>query len=191
MTDYKLDDGCIETQYAGRFDLNNPVYDIRDMAHSLARLCRYNGHCLGFYSVAEHSVLVSRIMEDFKLGDPFEGLLHDGTEAYLSDVPAPFKQLLPDWQKLDARLDEALRRQFSLPLRKTKGCKAADWIALFLEAYYLMPSKGTVFSDPYNLREKALLTRGHYMIEGHMPDEAERRFRRRYDELVGRRERTV
>lgn len=185
MTDYRLEDGWIETQYAGKFDLNNPVYDIRDMAHSLARLCRYNGHCLGFYSVAEHSVLVSVLMEDFGLGDPVEGLLHDGTESVLSDVPAPFKQFLPDWQKLDARLDEALRRQFSLPLRKTKGCKEADWLALFLEAYHLMPSKGAVFSDPYGLRAKAMLVRDHYPIHGLSPSPAELLFRRRYQSLTG------
>jgi hypothetical protein len=70
------------------------------VAHHLANRCRYNGatqHKLFrskiFYSVAEHSVLVSRYIEEV-LGKPeyaLEGLLHDGSEAYNGDLIRPLK----------------------------------------------------------------------------------------------------
>lgn len=61
---------------------------IRDIAHSLSMLCRYNGHSDKFYSVAEHCYLLSyAVPQMYK----FEALLHDASEAYTSDIPRPLK----------------------------------------------------------------------------------------------------
>ena len=58
-----MSNNCIQTYTGKRFTPDDPRpedLDIRDFAHSLSLLCRYNGHCQVFYSVADHSVRVSR-----------------------------------------------------------------------------------------------------------------------------------
>jgi hypothetical protein len=83
--------------------------DIQDIAHALSQICRFGGHCSRFYSVAEHSILVSiRCPQELKL----VGLLHDAAEAYLGDVPTPLKQ---EWfQKTEHNLMMAIYKRFDL-----------------------------------------------------------------------------
>lgn len=89
----------ILTNSARPFDLLNPRAEnviTTDLAHALSLVCRFNGHCAHHYSVAQHSLLVAYII-DKEGGTPEEqlaGLLHDGTEAYISDLTRPLKLLL-------------------------------------------------------------------------------------------------
>jgi uncharacterized protein len=151
-------DPWIETP-AGPFRFVEPVLDLRAAAHSLAQVNRYNGHGRFPFSVATHSVLVSLLMEEVTGGDPFEGLWHDRTEYIMSDIPAPIKPMLPDWKALDRRVDAAFAEQLGLPAEKSKECHDADILALFIEAYQLMPSKGEGWSDPHGHRPWALKLR--------------------------------
>src|SRR4051794_32839296 len=83
------------------FDLSDPsssAFTIDDVAQGLANICRYAGHCTSFYSVAEHSLLVSETAHGFE----FEGLLHDAAEAFLGDVTGPLKQMLPEYKRIEA-----------------------------------------------------------------------------------------
>jgi hypothetical protein len=141
--------------HTGTFDLDNPTFNMEDIAHGLAQIPRYNGQSNFPYSVARHSINVARLMLLETGGDPREGLMHDGTEAYLSDVPAPFKPKLPDWRAVDAEVDTAMRLHFDIG-PKTPECKTADFLALFIEAYYLIPGRGEDFLDPQGLRTRAL-----------------------------------
>lgn len=141
---------------AGRFYIDNPEFVPEAIGHALGMLCRFNGNTRIFYSVAEHSVLVSELMRKITGGDPNEGLLHDGVEAYLSDIPTPFKRLLPDWSRFEKPLESALRKWAGLPATKSRECDMADKLALFIEAYYLIPERGSDYLDPYNLRPEAL-----------------------------------
>lgn len=173
--------GWIQTRY-GRFDPSAPVFDVRDIAHALGMIVRYNGHVKQFYSVAEHSVLVAKLMRDLTGGDPYEGLLHDATEAYLSDVPKPFKQLLPELGAWDKRMEGQLRAQFDLPAGTTPECKHADWLALGIEAHQLMPDGGAGYYYPPGIREEidAAVAAG-WRVEGWPPGYATAQWRHKFD----------
>jgi len=70
------------------------LFDIVEIAHALANQCRYSGHTRRHYSVAEHSLLVERVVRE-RGGKPEEqqwALVHDAEEAYLLDLPSPIKQ---------------------------------------------------------------------------------------------------
>lgn len=133
-------DDYIETYTGRRFFLDTPDFDIKDIAHALSNICRYSGHCARRYSVAEHSILVSYIMEDQSLGEPFEGLMHDAHEAYIGDIASPWKQYLPDYVALEHRLESRMRSWAGLSDKISDGCKLADYTALILEARVLIPS---------------------------------------------------
>lgn len=148
--------GWIETASGKPFYLDNPTFEVDVIAHALGMNVRFNGHCRLFYSVAEHSILVAELMDDLGLGDPFEGLMHDASEAYMSDVPAPFKRKVPNLVTLDKEIDWAAREFFGMDPRITQECKHCDWLAVFIEAYWLLPSRGETFYDPYNLRPRAM-----------------------------------
>jgi 5'-deoxynucleotidase YfbR-like HD superfamily hydrolase len=85
--------------------------DIRDIAHALACICRFGGHSRQFYTVAQHSVLVSVTCHpDFAL----IGLLHDAAEAYLGDVIRPLKLELPDYRRIEKRWEACIGECFGI-----------------------------------------------------------------------------
>ena len=83
------------------FDFLDPEssdFAIEDIAAGLSNICRYAGQCSGFYSVAEHSLLVSEVAFDHA----YAALMHDAAEAFIGDVTRPLKQLLPDFKRIEA-----------------------------------------------------------------------------------------
>jgi hypothetical protein len=121
---------------------------LEDVAHALARLCRYTGHVQAeHYSVAEHAVLVADRLAATGADLPtcLAGLHHDDTEAYLGDVARPLKQLLPTYAVLERRMHDAVFVAFGLPAAEIvdwHAVKAADNWALACEAFHLLPSQG-------------------------------------------------
>jgi uncharacterized protein len=63
-------------------------FHLGDIAHHLSMTCRYGGAVQRFYSVAEHSVLVSLFVAPEYAK---EALLHDASEAYVGDLIRPLK----------------------------------------------------------------------------------------------------
>ncbi len=132
--------------FSGRqLDLIDPqpdMIDLVDIAHGLAHECRFAGQCRRFYSVAQHSILVSQIVP---AEHAFEALLHDATEAYIKDIPSPIKRLLPDYRELEARIDSVIRTRFGLPLHKASDVAHADLILLATERRDLMNWDGSAW----------------------------------------------
>ena len=114
----------ISTPAVPKFNFLNPRLEdiyISDIAHALSLTCRFGGHCSVFYSVAEHSIIVGKILED-QGADPLTvlaGLLHDAEEAYLPDIPRPIKAVMPDAQDIYTLLQDAIADKFHIG--------SADW----------------------------------------------------------------
>lgn len=133
----------IQTLSGKKFNFINPTaadVDIEDIANALSNICRFAGHLPEFYSVAQHSVLASQIVPpEFA----FEALMHDAAEAYCQDVPAPLKALLPDYRRIEARVDGLIREVFGLPEEMSPLVKYADLTMLATERRDLDIDDGT------------------------------------------------
>jgi hypothetical protein len=123
----------IQTYTGKKFDPYNPdpeQIDLEDIAHALSNLCRFNGHCKEFYSIAQHSVLVSNYC---KFENKLWGLLHDASEAYISDICSPIKHKINGYQELEAGIMAAICEKFNLPKVQPKEIKQYDQILLLME----------------------------------------------------------
>ena len=116
----------IRTLTGGLLNLNTPRSSnirIYDIAHALGRECRYSNQIRQFYSVAEHSVRVSyAVPPELALW----GLLHDGSEAYMRDVPKPLKELLRNYKILEDKLQTKIFETFGLTGPVPPEIKIAD-----------------------------------------------------------------
>ncbi|MGO8211805.1 hypothetical protein ACC782_33535 [Rhizobium ruizarguesonis] len=87
---------------------------IDDIAHSLSLQCRYAGHCLRFYSVAEHCVLMARKLRWEGVDVALYALLHDAAEAYTVDVPRPLKRSLVGYKEAEAKVMAVIAERFGM-----------------------------------------------------------------------------
>jgi hypothetical protein len=156
---------------------------IEDIAHALAMKCRFGGHCSAFFSVAEHSVAVSRMCGR---EDALAGLLHDAAEAYTADLPAPVKRM-PEFvafTELERRVMAAIFERFGVALPLPAAVHAADREALGIEAVCLMNAEADPGWAPWVDGTSVRLARSKppRCLD---PDEARREFLTRFEFLVG------
>lgn len=149
--------------WTGRIDPLNPVVEeinIEDIAHALARQCRYNGHCEGHLSVARHSIWVSYVLElqAYSLITQLAGLLHDSAEAYLGDLVRPLKHTEFGAMYLEAekRLEAVIAERFGLEYPFPSSVYEADnYVLLKLE----LPDLRYNYRGDYRDDEAAFLER--------------------------------
>jgi hypothetical protein len=169
-------DGSITTYSGVRFWPLLPNPDdilIEDIAHSLSLQCRFAGHTRVFYSVAEHCVRVSQLCRP---EDALWGLLHDASEAYLSDVPAPLK-VLPEFEAYRAAehaLQQLIAVRFGLAPEQPASVTEADQAMLRIEMRDLLTAGST---GRKNAEQTLSITRPW------SPRMAEARFLSRFHEL--------
>lgn len=128
--------------------LGSNEIDEFDIAHSLSMQCRYNGHTRKFYSVAEHSLLMSYAVPE---EDALWALLHDAPEAYIGDMVRPLKKHMTLFREVDERIMDAVCERFGLPLGMPDSVKEADNRIIENERAALLkesPLPWTVHGDP-------------------------------------------
>lgn len=116
-----------------------------DIINSLSNQCRYAGHTIGFYSVAQHSVLtmmVSRFLYDAEIALHSQCLIHDYAEAYMQDIIGPHHKYLDglwldDFRKIDILIH--VKYGIDKPADNSR-LKYVDKITLLYEMYNLFPS---------------------------------------------------
>ena len=111
--------GDIRTYSGLKFDPTKPSSDyvrLEDIAHALSMLCRANGHFREFFSVGLHSINCAAEAEARGLSNRVRlaCLLHDASEAYLSDLTRPIKAELPEYRILEERMQMTVFEKFEL-----------------------------------------------------------------------------
>jgi len=162
--------------YSGKvIDLLNPRVDdiaLEDIARGVAYKSHYIGQTPFYFSIAEHSMLVSMLTGDI------EGLMHDGSEAYLSDIAKPLKAFLPEYKKTEKRLMEVIFERFDLDFSKLESDKWADIEILGSEFEIFFGDTG--IKNPFTEDKEKLILRDPSIFTGYSPDEAYNEFIKRY-----------
>jgi 5'-deoxynucleotidase YfbR-like HD superfamily hydrolase len=170
----------VSGRWVNPFDPDPAQLDPGDIARALANQCRFGGHSRAFYSVAQHSVIVSRLVQERggDAEDAFAALMHDATEAYLGDMPHPLKHRSPlgaAFREAEQRLEQAIRERFAIKpdvpeiKRVDRALLATERRAFSAELWHWPELDGV---EPLDLE-----------LEAWPPDDAAEEFARRFAEL--------
>lgn len=122
---------------------------LKDIAHHLSSINRFNGALQKPISVAQHSVTVSRLLKPYGYGAL--GLLHDASEAYLGDVTKWLKQTpqMTQFRELEDKLSDLIYEVFNIRPDEAalEKLEWADRLAVRHEAFLFLP-KSAMFNNP-------------------------------------------
>ena len=159
MSNVSKEDCWIRTYRGHEFNFVNidpATIDIQDIAHSLSLICRFTGHLREFYSVAEHCIWVSNLAYKYALAGvtplyapvPSQreaakigllALMHDASEAYITDLNSPAKSLLPGYKALENLITDVINKKYGIEFGVVPAqIKYADNTMLIAEAKALL-----------------------------------------------------
>ena len=152
---------------------------IKDIAHSLSMICRYNGTTRYHYSVAQHSLAVANVAQ--KMGYPPEqvlyALLHDATEAYICDIPRPLKSLLSEYRKIEQSLNQVIMDKFGISGVDTTTVDVIDYNIVYDEALEVLDK------TPSWLNRYTSVAKDRTLFRRMNPTDAYKLFMNKYNEL--------
>lgn len=145
----RTEQNYIRTYTNKKFWPLNPIVEdicIEDIAHALALQNRWTGHSKVPYSIAAHSLAVAYFVpKELQLA----ALLHDASEAYLSDIARPIKSLIPKYKKFENLLQTSINLKFGIYSKSEDYFTIKQWddIALYNERYWLFTDDKTLAED--------------------------------------------
>jgi len=180
-------DNFVQTFSGKKFSLFHPdpeSIDLHDIAHALSMQCRFNGHTKRFLSVAEHSWWVSHLVKpEYAL----TALMHDAGEAYISDIPKPFKLTLGYYIELiEQQVLDALGDKLGFDSTLSSEIKDADVEMLVYEREQALHPSKLVWSPyiesfvPYLAKARGIEVELNFWT----PEYAKNMFLARYAELT-------
>ena len=174
----------VSGRWVNPFEPDPAQLDASDIARALANQCRFGGHSRVFYSVAQHSVIVSRVVEERggDVEDGFAALMPDASEAYLGDMPHPIKHrsaLGAAFREAEAGLEATIRERFKIKANVPE-VKRVDRALLATE-------RRTFSAESWHWPELDDVEPLDLELTAWPPDKAAAEFARRYAELEARR----
>lgn len=192
IADYVRCETAIRLLSGSYLDLADPDCSVIrpiDIAAGL-RQPRFGAQTRQFYTIAQHSLLVLRLVSPLarQLGGEKGlqlrrcALMHDAAEAFIHDIVTPLKRQLPDYHKIEARLELRLAERFgwSWTDYRREQVKLADLQALAIEQRDLVGR-----TDPwpiFDALDRAVLKSVKITRCWH-PDEAQDRFLAAFEDL--------
>lgn len=131
-------------------DLKPSDIKLDDLAHHLAKVQRFGGASpINYtYSVGEHSINLCRYF--YEIGSKDEArcaLLHDASEAYLSDIVSPVKRNLKDYMKMEEEVMTAIY---------TKYHTGFSYDILVMDRQIVLDEVAAIMPDKYDIYRKEI-----------------------------------
>lgn len=171
--------------YSGRefnpMEIEEKDVCIEDVAHALSLLCRGGGHLKYFYSVGQHSIncaneaLARKWPEKVVLGC----LLHDASEAYISDIIRPVKRHLANYVEIEEMILAVIFQKFGLA-----GLSEPERLQIRQIDNEMLEHELTVlFGNPQPIPSHSLMSAPDFALE--RAEDMEQRFIRLFHQLQG------
>jgi len=133
----------------------------RDIIRALSREPRYAGHALFNYTVGQHSVLCSQMIDQTYA---LQAFMHDFAEAYIKDIPHPLKMLIDKksggaLKEIENGIMHAICDKYGVAYPFPCEVKKVDMRMMSTERKYLLgpsPEPWDVEEERYDIRIECL-----------------------------------